>query len=272
MELHKNARSCPPVELLVHRILGGMPVTRAASAAGVSRRTAFKWKRRFTEAGEAALVDRSPGLCGCLGKLIRIGSRRRCACAATAHGPGDRRPRGPLDGHGGPHPGPSRPVSTQEPRAQGAGSALPARSRANWSTSISRSWAASAVSATASPGIDAKTPRHRLGVRPRRHRRRLAHGLRRGPAQRKIPFFHCLPQTFRRLVPRPWCPGPVRHVRQRLLLRLPQVQGRLPKTPTPSPAHQTLSPQNQRKSRTLHPNPAPRMGLQTALPNLRPQN
>ena len=36
-----------------------MPVTRAASAAGVSRRTAFKWKRRFTEAGEAALVDRS---------------------------------------------------------------------------------------------------------------------------------------------------------------------------------------------------------------------
>lgn len=29
--------------------------------------------------------------------------------------------------------------------------------RANWSTSISRSWAASAVSVTASPGIDAKT-------------------------------------------------------------------------------------------------------------------
>ena len=45
--------------LLVGRILGGMPVTRAAEAAGVSRRTAFKWKRRFREAGEAALVDRS---------------------------------------------------------------------------------------------------------------------------------------------------------------------------------------------------------------------
>jgi transposase InsO family protein len=60
MELHNNARSCPASRaLLVHRILGGMSVTRAAEAAGVSRRTAFKWKKRFTEAGEAALVDRS---------------------------------------------------------------------------------------------------------------------------------------------------------------------------------------------------------------------
>lgn len=60
MELHNNARSCPASRaLLVHRILGGMSVTRAAEAAGVSRRTALKWKRRFREAGEAALVDRS---------------------------------------------------------------------------------------------------------------------------------------------------------------------------------------------------------------------
>jgi transposase InsO family protein len=60
MELHKNARSCQASRiLLVRRILGGMPVTRAAEAAGVSRRTAFKWKGRYREAGEAALVDRS---------------------------------------------------------------------------------------------------------------------------------------------------------------------------------------------------------------------
>ena len=60
MELHNNARSCPASRvLLVRRILGGMPVTGAASAAGISKRTAFKWKRRFLEAGEAALVDRS---------------------------------------------------------------------------------------------------------------------------------------------------------------------------------------------------------------------
>ena len=60
MELHKNARSCPASRmLLVRRILGGMAVTSAASAAGISRRTAFKWKSRYREAGEAALVDRS---------------------------------------------------------------------------------------------------------------------------------------------------------------------------------------------------------------------
>ena len=60
MELHNNARSCPASRgLLVYRILGGMSVTKAAESAGVSRRTAFKWKRRFEEAGEAALVDRS---------------------------------------------------------------------------------------------------------------------------------------------------------------------------------------------------------------------
>jgi transposase InsO family protein len=60
MEVHNNARSCPASRvLLVRRILGGMPVTGAASAAGISKRTAFKWKKRYLEAGEAALVDRS---------------------------------------------------------------------------------------------------------------------------------------------------------------------------------------------------------------------
>jgi transposase InsO family protein len=45
--------------LLVMRMVGGMSATSAAEAAGVSRRTAFKWKARYREAGEAALVDRS---------------------------------------------------------------------------------------------------------------------------------------------------------------------------------------------------------------------
>lgn len=59
MELHKNARTCPASRmLLVRRMLQGMSATSAAEAAGVSRRTAFKWKARYREAGEAALVDR----------------------------------------------------------------------------------------------------------------------------------------------------------------------------------------------------------------------
>jgi transposase len=60
MELHKNARTCPASRmLLVSRMRQGMSATSAAEAAGVPRRTAFKWKARYREAGEAALVDRS---------------------------------------------------------------------------------------------------------------------------------------------------------------------------------------------------------------------
>jgi len=60
MELHKNARTCPASRMLmIQRIQAGIPVTSAAEAAGVSRRSASKWKGRYREAGEAALVDRS---------------------------------------------------------------------------------------------------------------------------------------------------------------------------------------------------------------------
>jgi transposase InsO family protein len=60
MELHKNARTCPASRmLLIRRIQAGVPVTSAAEAAGVNRRTASKWRGRYREAGEAALVDRS---------------------------------------------------------------------------------------------------------------------------------------------------------------------------------------------------------------------
>ena len=60
MELHKNARTCPASRmLLIQRIQAGIPVTSAAEAAGVSRRTVSKWKGRYQEAGSAALVDRS---------------------------------------------------------------------------------------------------------------------------------------------------------------------------------------------------------------------
>lgn len=60
MELHKNARTCPASRMLmIQRIQAGMAVTSAAEAAGVDRRTASKWRGRYQEAGEAALVDRS---------------------------------------------------------------------------------------------------------------------------------------------------------------------------------------------------------------------
>ncbi len=60
MELHKNARSCPASRiLLVDRIVAGIPVSRAAESAGLSRQTASKWRRRYRQGGEPALMDRS---------------------------------------------------------------------------------------------------------------------------------------------------------------------------------------------------------------------
>src|SRR5690606_28339120 len=59
--IHPNARLTPAARrLLVHRVRSqGWLVKDAAEAAGVSRRTAHKWLKRFEEAGEAGLLDRS---------------------------------------------------------------------------------------------------------------------------------------------------------------------------------------------------------------------
>ena len=61
MNIHENARTTPASRaLLVDRIVAqGWTAAAAAAAAGVSRRTACKWLRRFREAGAASLRDRS---------------------------------------------------------------------------------------------------------------------------------------------------------------------------------------------------------------------
>lgn len=60
MDIHQNARTCPASRmLLVSRICSGSSVSSAAEAAGISRRTAFKWLARYRAEGEAGLLDRS---------------------------------------------------------------------------------------------------------------------------------------------------------------------------------------------------------------------
>jgi transposase InsO family protein len=61
MKLHANARTCPKSRrLLVQRIeQEGWPPARAATAAGISERTARKWLARWRSEGEAGLLDRS---------------------------------------------------------------------------------------------------------------------------------------------------------------------------------------------------------------------
>ncbi len=60
MKLHANARTCPKSRrLLVERIEAGWSVMEAASAAGITDRTARRWLRRWRDEGAAGLVDRS---------------------------------------------------------------------------------------------------------------------------------------------------------------------------------------------------------------------
>jgi len=61
VRLHANARLAPAARrLLVERVRrDGWTVKAATEAAGVSRRTGHKWLRRFREAGDAGLCDRS---------------------------------------------------------------------------------------------------------------------------------------------------------------------------------------------------------------------
>jgi transposase InsO family protein len=61
MKLHANAPLGPKGRaIMVRRVLtGGVSLTEAAEAAGVSERTAGKWVRRYRAEGEAGLLDRS---------------------------------------------------------------------------------------------------------------------------------------------------------------------------------------------------------------------
>lgn len=60
MKLHGNARTCPRSRrLLVERVDAGWTLRRAAAAAGVSERTAAKWRARWRAEGERGMVDRS---------------------------------------------------------------------------------------------------------------------------------------------------------------------------------------------------------------------
>ena len=59
MNVHKNARLTPSGRvLLVDRIASGWPVSRAATASGVSERTAYRWLGRY-RGGDRQLQDRS---------------------------------------------------------------------------------------------------------------------------------------------------------------------------------------------------------------------
>jgi transposase InsO family protein len=60
MNIHENARTTPASRALLNRRVRRerWSIQEAAEAAGISRRTAYKWLRRFAEEGSAGLRDR----------------------------------------------------------------------------------------------------------------------------------------------------------------------------------------------------------------------
>src|SRR5690606_9597443 len=130
--IHPNARLTPAARrLLVHRVRSqGWLVKDAAEAAGVSRRTAHKWLKRFEEAGEAGLLDRSSRP---LSSPRRIAARIVRAIARLRHRGKPaweyrlRAAHGEVDGVPDPQPpGPGAAVA----RARGGGPAAALRARA----------------------------------------------------------------------------------------------------------------------------------------------
>lgn len=66
MNIHRSARTCAAGRvLLIDRVMRqGWSVERTAAAAGISKRTVYKWLRRFKLEGAGGLADRSRGRSG----------------------------------------------------------------------------------------------------------------------------------------------------------------------------------------------------------------
>src|SRR4051812_50226221 len=100
MKLHANARTCPNSRrLLVSRIEEeGWSLMAAAEAAGISERSARKWRDRRRTGGEAGVLDRSSA-------PKKNPHRTPEATVRAIEAP--RRLRVTAAGNaGGPHPGP----------------------------------------------------------------------------------------------------------------------------------------------------------------------
>jgi hypothetical protein len=60
MNVHQNARLTPQGRALLRSIRAeGWPVRDAAAAAGISQRSAFRWRARHRAGGKLALQDKS---------------------------------------------------------------------------------------------------------------------------------------------------------------------------------------------------------------------
>ena len=205
MNIHKNARLTPHSRaewcggwwLRGRRRRPSRPLRRP-------RKTVRKWVARFQAEGVAGLQDRSS-------RPHRLHRPTPAATVATDRSPAppaldrqaDRSGSRRLAGDGQPRPPAPRPQSHPGARTGRAGS--PLRARAARRTDPYRHQKARPLrpgrpSHHRRPHRPKQEPRHRLGVRPCLHRRRLAPGLLADPARREEGERRRLPQGRRRLL------------------------------------------------------------------------
>ena len=258
MNAHKNARTTPfGRAVMIRRVLQeGWSVIAVAASFEVSTRTVRKWLARFRRDGRAGLENRSSAPHRVANKLPALWLASDCT--AVARVPHDRRGDRPAAAPAEEHrrqPSPAAGArSLGRARAEQAGAALQPRTRR-------RARPPRCQEARLLPPHRTQDHRRsppglggcRVGVRPRRGRRRLQARLRRGPAGREAPVGHRLPGPRPALVQAPGHPGRARDDRQRLGLRLaPLPQGVPALAPAPHP-HPAIYAQDQRQGRALHP-------------------
>ena len=275
MELHKNARSCP-----ASRVLSGSsnPWRDARDRGRLGGRCIEKDGLQVEEAirrGRRGGPGRSqfPASSDASADPSRIVSRRCCVLRKRRNtGPQIAARVGLSYGHRSPHPGSPRPLPPQEPRAQRACRPLPERSP----------WRAD--------------PRRYQEVGPYRPHRpshpwdRTTRAVASAGSSSMSPSTTPLAWPMPRSCPTRDLPPPQASSDARSSGSRTAASASRPSCPTMAPATSLTGSKpparssssvicapdptapNQRKSRTLHPDPASRMGLQTPLLNLSPEN
>ena len=274
MKIHKNARLTPKGrEILVCRIVNeGLRVEEAAQASGVSVRTAYKWLARYRAQGREGLRDGSSRPVSC---PHRTSEEQRAAILAL------RRARCTY-----------REISRRTGVAHSTVARIAQQAGLNRLSHLDPP-VASCRYVYPHPGDLLHLDVKRLGrfVRPGH---RVTGNRRKNSAGAGWEYVHVAIDDHSRVsfaciqpgetahsacsalldtlryFPNPRSRLHPRHDRQRLLLPLETLRKTVPTTETAPYPHPTLYPENQRKSRTLHPIRAARMGLRSRLRQLQP--
>ena len=210
MNIHKNARLTPHgreqiVAACVESGQSQRPRPRAVRR--LRRRPSRKWVARYRAEGVAGSCATAPrgriARQADAGRHVReVEALRRQRCTGKQIAAETRR----LAGHRQPHPAGAWASTAEGPGAGRAGP--PLRARASRRADPHRHQEARPLRARRPPHHrrshrPGQQPRHRLGVRPCLHRRRLARRLLADPARREEGERRRLPQGRRRLLRKP---------------------------------------------------------------------